>query len=233
MGNILRIDVNSNSGGKNYSIPPDNPFVNKRGLDEIYAYGFRNPYRFSFDMSGSRRLFVGDAGQSLYEEIDDVSKGGNYGWNVKEGTHCFNAANEFTELPSCPSIDAFGNQLIDPVIEAKNHDNPKGGNFVVVVAGYVYRGNTIPGLQGKYVFGNFSTDEAVAEGEVYVSNPNGPGLWSFEKVSLKSFPDNIGHFLKGFGQDSNGEIYVLGSKMLGPSGNTGKVFKLVGEKKNH
>src|SRR5438046_7953442 len=88
-GNILRIDVNN---GSPYDIPPDNPFVGKAGLDEIYAYGFRNPYRMSFDMGGNHDLIVGDAGQSLYEEIDLVTKGGNYGWNVKEGRACFNAA---------------------------------------------------------------------------------------------------------------------------------------------
>lgn len=233
LGNILRIDVNSTSKGKNYAIPSDNPFVGKRGLDEIWAYGFRNPYRFSFDMSGSKRLFVGDAGQNLYEEVDVVTKGGNYGWNVKEGTHCFNAADELTELSSCPDVDAFGNPLIDPVLEMNNHDNPKGGNFVVVVGGYVYRGNTIPGLQGKYLFGNFSADEDEPEGEVYMSNPAGPGLWQFEKIKFKSFPDNIGNFIKGFGQDLSGEMYVLAAKELGPKGNTGKVFKLVASKKEH
>ena len=91
-GNILRLDVN---GGAPYAIPADNPFVGKPGRDEIWAYGFRNPFRFSFDMSGSRRLFAGDAGQLLYEEIDVVEKGQNYGWNVKEGTSCFNAAKQF------------------------------------------------------------------------------------------------------------------------------------------
>jgi glucose/arabinose dehydrogenase len=233
MGNVLRIDVNTSSGGKNYGIPSDNPFVGKRGLDEIYAYGFRNPYRFSFDMGGSRRMFLGDAGQNLYEEISVVTKGGNYGWNVKEGTHCFNAANEFMELSSCPDVDAFGNPLIDPVIEAKNEANPEGGHFVTIIGGNVYRGNSIPGLQGKYIFGNFSSEEDEAAGEIYASNPGGPGLWSYEKLSLKSYGEDIDNFIKGFGQDASGEIYVLASTELGPSGNTGKVFKLVAEKKNH
>jgi len=234
MGNVLRIDVNSSSNGKNYSIPSDNPFVGKRGLDEIWAYGFRNPYRFSFDMSGSRRMFLGDAGQSRYEEIDDVIKGGNYGWNVKEGTACFNAANEFTELGSCPFMDAFGNRLIDPVIQAPNLANPEGGHFVVVVAGNVYRGNSIPGLQGKYLFANFSYNIGAPNGEIYVSNPSGPGLWSYEELSFKSFSaDNIGYYVKGFGQDLNGEIYVLGSKRLGPAGTTGAVLKIVVLKKEH
>jgi glucose/arabinose dehydrogenase len=233
LGNILRIDVNGTKAGKNYAIPADNPFVGKDGLDEIYAYGFRNPYRFSFDMQESHRLFVGDAGQNLYEEISVVVKGGNYGWNVKEATHCFNAANELVELPSCPDKDNLGNPLIDPVLEMRNHDNPLGGNFVVVVAGHVYRGTSIPDLQGKYVFGNFSTDEEEPTGEIYFSTPSGPGLWSFKKLKLESFPDNIEHYLKGFGQDLSGEIYALGSKNLGPSGNTGKVFKLVADKKDH
>jgi glucose/arabinose dehydrogenase len=232
MGNVLRIDVNSSANGKNYSIPSDNPFVGKTGLDEIWAYGFRNPYRFSFDMKGSQRMFLGDAGQSLYEEIDDVVKGGNYGWNVKEGTSCFNAADEFTELASCPTMDAFGNRLIDPVIQAPNKANPEDGHFVVVVAGNVYRGNSIPGLQGKYVFGNFSFSVGAPEGEIYMSNPSGPGLWAYEKLMFKSFAgENIGYYVKGFGQDMNGEIYVLGSKRLGPAGTTGEVLKIVALKK--
>lgn len=232
MGNVLRIDVNTSGGGKNYGIPPDNPFVGKRGLDEIWAYGFRNPYRFSFDMNGSGRMFLSDAGQKLYEEIDVVTKGGNYGWNVKEGFHCFNAANETVELSDCPTVDAFGNPLIDPVIEAKNYANPDGGNFVVIVGGYVYRGNSIPGLQGKYVFGNFSAEDDEAEGEVYVSHPAGAGPWAYERLSFKSFDEgNIEQYIKGFGQDLGGEIYVLTSERLGPAGTTGKVYKIVALKK--
>jgi len=114
MGNILRIDVN----GSPYNVPADNPFVGTAAKPEIYAYGFRNPYRFSFDMGGSHSLLVGDAGQSLYEEIDLVIKGGNYGWNVKEGTHCFDTDNDLMERASCPMMDSAGKPLIDPVIEA-------------------------------------------------------------------------------------------------------------------
>lgn len=123
--------------------------------------------------------------------------------------------------------------MIDPVIEAKNYSNPEGGNFVVIVAGYVYRGNSIPGLEGKYIFGNFSADDEEAEGEIYVSNPSGPGLWSFQKLDLKSFPETLEQYVKGFGQDQSGEMYVTTSAKLGPTGNTGKVYKLVAEKKDH
>jgi glucose/arabinose dehydrogenase len=228
MGNVLRIDVNGTSESGRYGIPTDNPFVGKPGRDEIYAYGFRNPYRFSFDMGGSHWLFLGDAGQNLWEEIDVVTKGGNYGWNVKEGTHCFDADSELLVRPSCPDRDSAGNPLIDPVIELKNLSNPSGGQTLVVVAGYVYRGSTIPGLQGKYVFGGLSASGQNPEGQVFVSTPrNGTGLWSFDQLSLVSFPNNIGQYVKGFGQDLSGEVYVLATQTLGPSGNTGKVYKLV------
>ena len=231
LGNILRININTSNKDRNYGIPQDNPFVGKKGRNEIYAYGFRNPYRFSFDMGGSRRLFSGDAGQSLYEEIDVVTKGGNYGWNIKEGTHCFNAADEFTELSSCPDKDPFGNPLIDPVIELKNYANPKGGLTVAIVGGNVYRGSKLPQLQGKYIFGSLSADDEKAEGQLFVSTPGGgSGLWAFEKLSLKSYPDNLGLYVKSFGQDLSGEIYVLASGEIGPQGAAGKVFKLVSTK---
>lgn len=230
LGNILRIDINS---GSPYSIPADNPFVGKPGLDEIYAYGFRNPFRFSFDMSGSRRLFAGDAGQNMWEEISVVEKGGNYGWNVKEGTHCFSTANPLQVLPSCPDVDVYGNRLIDPVIEMKNWRNPLGGETLTIVGGNVYRGNNIPGFQGKYIFGSFAQNFSAPNGELFIANPAGPGLWSYQEIQLVSNPHDIGHYLKGFGQDLEGEIYVTASSNLGPRGTTGKVFKLVlADKKN-
>lgn len=228
LGNILRIDINASP----YSIPADNPFVNKPGHDEIYAYGFRNPYRISFDMGGSHELYAGDAGQALYEEIDLVTKGGNYGWNVKEGAHCFNAANNDTLLPSCPDIDNLGNPLIDPVIEMINAANPMGGGrTLTIIGGNVYRGNSIPGFHGKYIFGSFGQTFTTPDGELFISNPAGPGPWKFDEINLKSFPNDLGHYLKGFGQDNDGEVYVTASTLLGPSGTTGKVFKLVRVKK--
>ena len=224
-GSILRLDMDN---GMPYGIPADNPFVGKAGLDEIYAYGFRNPYRMSFDKGGSNRLFVGDAGQVLWEEVSVVEKGGNYGWNVKEGTHCFNAASPLTGFSDCPTMDNFGNRLIDPVIELMNVQNPGSGvKTLTVIGGHVYRGKDLHGLKGQYVFGSFSKAGGVAQGEIFVAKPAGPGLWPFEELSLVSFPDHLGAFVKGFGQDLNGEIYVATSTSSGPSGTTGKVFKLV------
>jgi hypothetical protein len=217
--------------------PPDNPFVGKPGRDEIYAYGFRNPFRFSFDMSGSRQLYAGDAGQVLWEEVSVVKKGGNYGWNVKEGTHCFNAANNTTTLPDCPDVDNLGNKLIDPVIELINWQNPLAATAehkaTTVIGGNVYRGNDIPGFQGKYIFGTFSQTPTTADGELFIANPSGGGkLWAFQEISLVSHPNDVGYYLKGFGQDLEGEMYLTVSSRLGPSGTTGKVLKLVRAKHN-
>jgi len=226
LGNILRIDVNS---GSPYGIPADNPFVNKAGKDEIYAFGFRNPYRMSFDMGGWHQLIVGDAGQSLWEEVSVVTKGGNYGWNVKEGRHCFNAADSIHVLPSCPSVDNMGNPLIDPVIELNNWLNPAGGRATTVIGGNVYRGHELKGWDGKYIFGTFSQTPTTANGELFMATMAGNN-WPYEEISLKSHPDDIGYYLKGFGQDNEGEIYLAVSSMLGPQGNTGKVYKLVAAK---
>jgi len=227
LGNILRIDVNSTSIDKNYAIPADNPFVGTAGLDEIYAYGFRNPYRFSFDMGGDNALYVGDAGQSLYEEIDVVTKGGNYGWNVKEGTHCFNADDELAGRAACPETDPNGNPLIDPVIEVPNSANPAGGETISIVGGNIYRGDAIASLEGKYIFGSLSGDFTEMSGKLFVSTPGGSGLWDYDGLALKSFPNNLGQYVKGFGQGDDGEIYVATSTEIGPKGTTGKVYKLI------
>jgi len=227
MGSILRIDANGSSVDNAYGIPADNPFVSGPGRDEVYAYGFRNPYRFSFDMGADHSLIAGDAGQSLYEEIDVVTKGGNYGWNVKEGTHCFSTDNDLTERASCPVMDSAGNPLIDPVIEVANLANPKGGLTNTIVGGNVYRGKSIPSLAGKYVFGFLSADEANPQGKILSATPSASGMWQYNELQLKSFPGNVGQYVKGFGQGLDGEIYVTTSAQLGPQGNTGKVYKLV------
>lgn len=223
-GDILRLDVNS---GTPYGIPADNPFAGTAGRDEIYAYGFRNPYRFSFDMGGSHQLYLGDAGQGLYEEINVVTKGGNYGWNVKEGRVCFDAANNDTALGTCPAADNLGNPLIDPVVAINNTSNPQGGKALTVIGGNVYRGNDIPGFQGKYIFGTFAQTPGNANGELFIADPSGTGQWNYDEVNLVSYPNDLGYYLKGFGQDNNGEVYLAVSSVAGPSGTTGRIFKLI------
>lgn len=224
LGDILRIDVDN---GMPYGIPGDNPFVGHPGLDETYAYGFRNPFRFSFDMGGANQLIAGDAGQGLYEEINLVERGGNYGWNVKEGTICFDAADNENILDSCPDVDIYGNELLDPVIEIPNLANPAGGVTVTVIGGYVYRGTDVPEFNGRYIFGSFtSSPNFEPEGEIFVATSSGTGVWPYELLDLTSYSESLGYYLKGFGQDLNGEVYVATSAALGPTGNTGRIFKI-------
>jgi glucose/arabinose dehydrogenase len=222
LGSILRIDVD---GGAPYAIPTDNPFVGKDGLDEIWAYGFRNPYRISFD---GNRLFAGDAGQVLWEEVSLVVKGGNYGWNVKEGTHCFDAENPGVSPAECPSFAPGAVPLRDPVIEYANARNPIGGLGLVVVGGHVYRGGELPQLRGRYVFGDWSRSFARPDGTLLESSSRKSGLWPIQEIQVHNRPDGrLGHFILGFGRDSRGEVYVLTSDSVGPSGSTGKVYRLV------
>ena len=223
LGNILRIDV---TGGTPYRIPSDNPFVKGPGLPEIYAYGFRNPYRFSFDMGGTHELYAGDAGQVLWEEVDIVKKGGNYGWNVKEGTHCFNTDTPSVSRKSCPLYDTAGNPLLDPIIELTNAATPGGGLATTVVGGNVYRGKEIPDYAGRYIFGIYGQAGNVPNGKLYIANRREGSLWTYDAIPLKNYPDNLGQYLKGFGQDLDGEIYIMVSSVQGPTGTNGKIYKL-------
>ncbi|MCH7840769.1 MAG: PQQ-dependent sugar dehydrogenase [Planctomycetes bacterium] len=213
LGAVLRIDVD---GELPYEVPPDNPFVNTPDVNEIYAYGFRNPYRFSFDdgPGGDGRLFVADVGQNLFEEIDIVENGGNYGWVIKEGFHCFDPFD-----PTNPPVDCDSEGLIDPVAEYTHDDG------LAVIGGFVYRGNNFPELVGKYVFGDFSMDFGPT-GRLFYLDADGKLSDIFE-FQLGGNNDPLGLFLFGFGEDEDGEIYAMTSENLAPVGNTGQVFRIV------
>jgi hypothetical protein len=175
---------------------------------------------------------LGDAGQDMWEEIDLVRKGGNYGWNVKEGTHCFSAAQPTTVPASCPTVDpTTGEALLDPVIEMFNFANPMRGTaegLLTIIGGYVYRGQVAPQLDGRYIFGAYSTDEMVAAGAVYAAMPvSNAGLWTTEKIAFSGSANGaVGHYVLGFGQDQRGEVYVMTTDNTGPTGSTGGVFRL-------
>ena len=233
LGNVLRIDVDR---GAPYGVPADNPFAGTPGCidgcDEIWAYGFRNPYRMSFDQGGARDLFVGDAGQELWEEVSIAVKGGNFGWNVKEGTHCFSTDNPDESPPDCPdtvgtSHPRAGDPLIDRVIEYANHHQP-GGLGATVIGGHVYRGQALPQFSGRYIFGDWSREFEEPDGSVFVAMPRKKGLWQMEQVRIVTSPTGrVGHYVLGFGQDLAGEMYLLTTDQTGPSGTTGKVYRLV------
>ena len=199
---MLRIDVNSRGRiGRHdlqYGIPSDNPFVHEleRGdsstRKEIFAYGLRNPWRYSFDRQ-TGDLWVGDVGQDLWEEVDLVTNGGNYGWNIREGAHHFKPG-------------PLGAQYIDPVIEYPHKPDlqpeamfPDDSIGLCVIGGYVYRGQKYPALDGVYIYGDNSL--GTIWGLCYDS--------AAKKVTahgtLLQQPQNI----NSFAEDQDGEIYAI------------------------
>jgi glucose/arabinose dehydrogenase len=182
LGKILRIDVRNASTEAPYSIPSDNPFVGVAGdRGEIWAYGLRNPWRFSFDPQG--QLWVGDVGQDRFEEVDLVTKGGNYGWNIMEGFSCY----------SPPSgCDESGLKL--PVLAY-----PHFQGDCAIIGGYVYTGKGVPSLDGAYVYGDYCT------GNIWALEYNGTQItYHAELVAGTSS-------MYSFGVDSAGNLYVLSS----------------------
>jgi glucose/arabinose dehydrogenase len=190
LGKILRIDVDSSSQELNYGIPADNPFVgNTEGLrEEIYAYGLRNPWRFSFD-SATGQLWVADVGQDRMEEIDIVEKGKNYGWNVMEGSLCYS-----------PSEGCNQTGLELPVWEY-GHDL---GN--AVTGGFVYRGSALPELVGSYIYGDYGSGRIWALQYDGVNEPTNKELVD-SGLSISSF--GLDHQNELYICDYNGKIYKL------------------------
>lgn len=228
-GKILRIDVNSGHPG--YSIPSTNIFRGKdEGRDEIYAWGFRNPFRLAFDRIGNGDLFVSGVAESLWETIYLVDRPGNYGWAVREGTHCFERARAFDPPKDCAKIDGFGEPMRDPIVEYPNWSVMRPWSKVKAeplgtanIGGFVYRGSAIPELYGKLVFGDFSTIIERPSGQVFVATPpeSWGALWPFERLI------EIDQRLHSLGEDADGELYLLSTAQGIPVGNSGKVWKLV------
>jgi glucose/arabinose dehydrogenase len=237
LGSILRIDVDT---GDPYGIPQDNPFVGREGLDEIYAYGLRNPYRMSFDLAEEYGLFAVDAGQELWEEVNIIVNGGNYGWNVKEGTHCFDTRSallrlsklRLAPLEQCP--DTVGSNhpeegalLIDPIVEFANSKQADGLGLTVT-DGFMYRGTALSDLQGQLVFSTWSTTFAEPRGRLFYAMPADTRLWQIgEPIPAQPVQGTVGHFILGMGQDSEGELYIATSNERAPIGQTGRVYKLI------
>ncbi|MCH8990347.1 MAG: PQQ-dependent sugar dehydrogenase [Acidobacteria bacterium] len=220
LGTILRIDpLATSSANGQYGVPADNPFVGQAGMvDEIFAYGLRNPFRFSFDSAGGD-MYIADVGQGDIEEIDLGVSGGNYGWNLKEGSFFFDANGGDPSFVTNvdPGVPAG---LVDPIAE---YDHDEGA---AIIGGFVYRGGEFPTLDGSYVFGDFSRTFS-----------NDGRLFHLRAGEIVEFPiigqDGLGLSLLGFGQDADGEVYVLGNTTGTPFGAgpgrdlpTGVVLKL-------
>ena len=215
LAKVLRIAVNSRArignGDRarelNYGIPRDNPFVqenNANARHEIYAYGLRNPWRFSFDRA-TGALWCGDVGQDLWEEVDVIVKGGNYGWSVREGAHHFK-----------PGPDSA--KYLEPVIEYPHRPNlqpeamfPDHSTGLCVIGGYVYHGKESPALEGIYIYGDYNLGTFWGLRYDYTA----------QKVTahgtLLKQPNNI----DSFAEDNDGEIYALMQD--------GKIFKIAAQ----
>jgi glucose/arabinose dehydrogenase len=220
LGKILRIDVDA---GDRYAVPADNPFVgNKDALPEIWAYGFRNPWRMSFDAGGDHQLFAADVGQNTWEEVDIVVKGGNYGWNRLEGTHCFNPDDPNNHPATC---DKTG--LTMPIIEYGNLNVIKDGKGLSITGGYVYRGKAMPSLNGAYVFGDWSRTFTEAEGVLMVARPpkDRGAMWAIEDVNVVNMKFNS--YVLAFAQDEDNELYVLATNNTAPGRANDRIYKIV------
>lgn len=180
LGKILRIDVNKTSGNLNYSIPDDNPYKgNTNGLrEEIYAWGLRNVWRFSFD-NATNNLWAADVGQNAWEEINIIEKGKNYGWRIMEGNHCFNPPNNCNTTNLTMPIWEYGR-------------NSQGGYSVT--GGFVYRGPSASELSGKYIYGDF------VSGNIWALEMNGNNVSNQLLFSTT-------HSISTFGIDERNELY--------------------------
>jgi glucose/arabinose dehydrogenase len=182
LGSILRIDVNTTANGKSYGIPADNPFAkNTKGYrEEIYAYGLRNPWRFSFD-SASKRLWTGDVGQNAYEEIDIIENGGNYGWNAMEGKHCFNPKNNCSTSGLKLPIHEYGRE-----------------EGLSITGGFVYHGPSVSDLDGKYIYADYATRRVWSLEHKDLKNPTNTLLFEAD------------FNISSFGVDQSNELYLCG-----------------------
>jgi len=196
LGKLLRIDVSQ----KPYAIPADNPYApgSSRARGEIFAYGLRNPWRFSFDRA-SGELWCGDVGQNTYEEIDIIEKGGNYGWDCEEGRHPYQPESE--RSAPCKSL----NEFFEPVWEYGR------GEGISVTGGYVYRGKALPDLVGWYVYADYGSGN----------------IWALRMENGKAVNRLLTHadiLISTFGVDENDELYICAHN---PGGDPTRIYKLV------
>jgi glucose/arabinose dehydrogenase len=223
LGKILRIDVDAAPEAPlAYAIPDDNPFVGVAGRDEIYAFGLRNPYRFSFDdrAGGDDALYVADVGQDLREELNVLVKGGNYGWALREGELCFDPFAPTAPPASCATTGLGGEPLLAPVL---TYPHTTG---LAIVGGYVYRGAEIPGLVGRYVFGDYTESFFGPSGRLFHTAVSGGGAFTRESFEFSASDPFPSVFVLGIGQGEDGELYVLTSTSLAPTGSSGVVWRL-------
>ncbi len=215
-GKILRIDVDT---GDPYAIPDDNPFINNEDAkDEIWLYGLRNVWRFSFDW-GKGDVYLGDVGQDLWEEIDFVAAenagGQNFGWRVMEGNHCYNPKEDCEPTGELPIFEYPNDANYMKILTGMDEPNVDGCS---VTGGYVYRGSAISELQGTYFFADYCS------GNIWTFKEKNGKATEFqnrtEEISLGG--GGFTNYISSFGEDNNGELYIVDYN--------GIIFKLTASK---
>jgi glucose/arabinose dehydrogenase len=236
LGSVLRIDVDN---GDPYAIPDDNPFANG-DVDlpedepfandsvppEIWAYGLRNPYALSFDLE-TGEAYTADAGQAMMEEANRLEAGGNFGWNILEGTICFNPDRVVTPPEDCPREGPLGEELIDPIVEYER--GPEAGS--VIVAAVRYRGQAMPEYEGVLFLADYSRIRYEPDGILYIARPQEEGPWAPELLRIDTRLDGrseglLRRFVLTISQDLDGELYLLTTRRGGPTGTSGEVFAI-------
>lgn len=255
LGAVLRIDVDTDDPSIPYTIPEDNPLVDLEGhRGEYYAWGFRNPWGASFD---GEDLYVADVGQRRFESVNLVERGGNYGWNVREGTHCYaedDKSNPPAECPDSTPDDVRGGEpLLDPLIEYPQY-HPEGevysGEFntnvqygSAIIAGHVHRGS-VESLEGGYVFGDWSAAaHRGPKGQLFLARPRDElgdvheyfedlDLWGIERLRIEGDGDvteegELHRYLAAIGSDLDGESYALVTQTNIVSEESGEIRRIV------
>jgi glucose/arabinose dehydrogenase len=225
-GKILRLDVDH--GWPGYAVPESNPFVNQPGMDEIWAWGFRNPYRMAFDRGGDRDLYVSAVSESLSEAVYRLDAPGNYGWPLREGTRCYDRQTPLDPPEECERFGPNGWRIQDPVVayfNANVAESPIDGDALgtAVVGAYVYRGEALPDLRGRLVVADYASNPREASGTLYVAGPEGDVASTWPVQELLTVEGRA----QALGRDADGELYLLTRESFAPSGDTGRVFKLV------
>ncbi len=238
LGKMLRIDslnpaltpssTDPVSGNGKYRIPATNPFQAAGQVHEIHAYGFRNPYRFSFDRLNGQ-LIVADVGQNTVEEIDRVTLGGNFGWALKEGDFLFNRTTTALGSAGTVGVRSPGSPagLIDPVSGSSGTLEYDHGDGISITGGFVYRGSRIPALYGKYVFGDLAlrSSPSRADGRLFYADLTTGQIFEFRLPQFTTTYLPNGLTVHGFGQDSNGELYPLATNTAS-SGSGGIIYAI-------
>ncbi|XP_039249478.2 HHIP-like protein 2 [Styela clava] len=219
LGKVLRINVDDRPRGRPYSIPPDNPFVNDAEYSpEIYALGVKNMWRCGMDKGDETgknrgRVICGDVGDADYEEVNILKKGANYGWKYYEGYSCFGNRD-------CDNINI---ENYEPPIHV--YDHTVG---ISVMGGQVYRGCQMPNMKGKYIFGDLL-------GKIFQLEEDSQGKWMNETICIGSanicknggLQSTRANFILSFGEDENGELYIIGTDDFSPGNTAGRIYRLI------